>query len=438
VTEHEAPPAGRRRRISITTGSVIGLLVGVATGIALHGSQAPLVNDLASGVEAIGLLWANALRMTVIPLVVSQLVVAIAAARDIRTAGRLTGASLLSFVILLTTAAVFTVLVVPPIISAISVNPETIATLAESAAVAEGGAPPIKPPPASFATWLSRLIPENPIRAAADSDLLPLLIFVLPFALAITHARPEPRKVLVQVFQAVADAMMVLVRWILVVTPFGVFALAFTIAQKAGVGTATVIAYFIALVSAAIFAFTLALYPIAVVLGRVPLRRFAAAVAPAQMVAIGTRSSIATLPAMLASAKRLALPAGVAGLVLPLSVSAFKVNRTISAPVKLLFIAHVYGIDLGPAAIATFVVTALLLSFATPGIPEGGPPLTTLPAYLAAGLPLEGILLFSAVAAIPDIFKTLCNVTGDMTVATVLARLVRLPDPPAPDPVEAG
>ena len=176
--------------------------------------------------------------------------------------------------------------------------------------------------------------------------------------------------------------MMVLVRWILVVTPIGVFALAFSMAQKTGVGTATVIAYFIALVSGAVFAFTLVLYPIAVLVGRVPLQRFAAALAPAQMVAIGTRSSIASLPAMLASAKRLALPPGIAGLVLPLSVSAFKVNRTISSPIKLLFVAHVYGIDLGPAAIATFMLTVLLLSFATPGIPEGGPSLTTLPAYL--------------------------------------------------------
>jgi Na+/H+-dicarboxylate symporter len=156
------------------------------------------------------------------------------------------------------------------------------------------------------------------------------------------------------------------------------------------------------------------------------------------MVAISTRSSIASLPAMLASAKRLALPPGIAGLVLPLSVSTFKVNRTISAPVKLLFIAHVYGIDLGPTAIATFFLTVLLLSFATPGIPEAAGSVQTLPAYLAAGLPLEGILLFSAVAAIPDIFKTLCNVTGDMTVATVLARFVKLPAPSAPEPTQAG
>jgi len=383
VAEDGALPAKQRGKISLTTGSVIALVVGVAAGIALHDSRAPVVTHLASGVEALGLLWANALRMTVIPLVVSQLVVAIAATRDIKTAGRLTGVSLLSFVVLLTAAAVFALLVVPPIISAISVDPETIAALSESVAAADGAASTAEP--ASFAAWLAGLIPVNPIRAAADSELLPLLIFVLPFALAITRARQEAQRVLVQVFQAVCDAMMVLVRWIMVVTPLGVFALAFAMAQKTGVGTATVIAYFIALVSGAIFAFTLLLYPIAVLLGRVPLRRFAVALAPAQMVAISTRSSIASLPAMLASAKRLALPPSIAGLVLPLSVSAFKVNRTISAPVKLLFVAYVYGIDLGPAAIATFFLTALLLSFSTPGIPEATGSLQTLPAYPSRG-----------------------------------------------------
>lgn len=437
MADAERPPGGRRRRISITIGSLIGLVVGVATGIGLHRSQGPFVADLASGVEATGLLWANALRMTVIPLVVSHLVVGIVATRDVKTAGRLTGASLLSFVLFLAAAAVFALVVVPPIISVISVDEETIAALATSTSTLGETTPSASSSQASFAAWLAGLIPPNPIRAAADSDLLPLLVFVLPFALAITYTKPEPRRTLVQVFQAVADAMMVLVRWVLVATPIGVFALAFSMAQKTGIETATVIAHFIVLVSTVVFAFTLLLYPVAMLLGRVSLRRFAAAVAPAQVVALATRSSIASLPAMLASARRLDLPAGIAGLVLPLSVSAFKVNRTISAPVKLFFVAHVYGIDLGPAAVATFVITALLLSFATPGIPEGASSITTLPAYLAAGLPLEGILLFSAVAVIPDIFKTLCNVTGDMTVATVLARLVRLPAP-TPDPAGTG
>ena len=113
----------------------------------------------------------------------------------------------------------------------------------------------------------------------------------------------------------------------------------------------------------------------------------------------------------------------VAGFVLPLSVSTFKLNRAISSPFTLIFLAHLYGIALEPGYLATFVVTVMILSFSSPGIPSGGF-MVTLPFYVAAGIPIEGVVLLRAVDAIPDIFKTLLNVTADMTVASIVARFV--------------
>lgn len=175
------------------------------------------------------------------------------------------------------------------------------------------------------------------------------------------------------------------------------------------------------------FVFTLVLYVIVALLGRVSIRRFAQAVAPAQFVAISTRSLLASLPALIVGAEqRLKLPSAITGFVLPLSVSTFKVNRTISSIVKLLFPARFYDVALTPMQMTVFVLMVIILSFSSPGVPSGGG-IRTIPAYLALGIPIEGVLMFDAVEVIPDIFKTLLNVTGDMTTAIIVSRIAGIP-----------
>src|SRR5205823_5746936 len=142
--------------------------------------------------------------------------------------------------------------------------------------------------------------------------------------------------------------------------------------------------YYVLAVCGLLLSFTALLYPITAFVGRVPLRRFASAVAPAQAVAVGTRSSLASLaPLVEGAGERLRLPKEVAGLVLPLSVSTFKVNRTISAPLQLYFLTHLYGLPLRPGYVLTFTLTTVLLSFTSAGLPGGSESLVTLPLYLA-------------------------------------------------------
>ncbi len=141
--------------------------------------------------------------------------------------------------------------------------------------------------------------------------------------------------------------------------------------------------------------------------------------------AIGTRSSLAALPALVAGGQQhLGLPASATGFVLPLAVASFKLNMMISGPVKLLFLAHVFQRPLGIPQLAAFLVTELILSFSTAGVPSLGT-VRSLPAYLAAGIPLEAVLMLNAVDTIPDMFKTLTNVTADMSAATILSRRER-------------
>jgi Na+/H+-dicarboxylate symporter len=169
--------------------------------------------------------------------------------------------------------------------------------------------------------------------------------------------------------------------------------------------------------------FIVLLYPLTAIAGGTSMREFARAAAPAQLVAISTLSSIAALPALVQGGMdHLRLPSRVTGFVLPLCVSIFKLNRTVSATAKLLFLAHVYGVTLSAGTVAVFMVTVILLSFGAVGVPQGGQAFATLPAYLAAGIPAEGVILLEATSMAPDMLKTLLNVTGDMSVAAFLSR----------------
>ena len=205
--------------------------------------------------------------------------------------------------------------------------------------------------------------------------------------------------------------------------PPGVFVLVFPIVLEAGGGVTGFLGVYVAIQCALVLAMILLLYPLTSALGRVSLRDFARGVAPAQLVAASTRSSIASLPALIQAGRdRLRLPATATGVVLPLAVALFKLSRTVSAPLRLLVLAEVYQVPLAAGTVAIFLATIIVLSFGTVGLPSGVLPIPTLPAYMAAGIPIEGVVILEAVDAIPDIFKTVLNVTGDMSVATILSR----------------
>ncbi len=402
----------------VTVGALLGLAIGLGVGALLHGSAPARVDAVLAWITPLGRLWINLLRMTVVPLLVSQLVVAVAHVAAAKSIGRLGGLSFALFVGFLLLGAVFTLAVAPALLAGYDVDARSLSAFGEAQAPGPTGTAPSE----NVLEWVVALVPENVVKAASGDALLPLIVFALLFGLALRGVPAERRSLVVGFFQGIGEAMFVLVRWILWLTPIGVFALACTMAARTGLATAGVLGTWVLLVSGLLLGFTLCLYPLTALLGRIGLRRFAYGVAPAQAVAVGTRSSLAALPALLEGAQaRLNLPPRVAGFVLPLAVSTFKVNRTVSSTAKLLFLATVYGIDLSVAEIAAFVATIMVLSFATPGLPSTGT-MRSLPAYLALGIPLEGCLILDTVEAIPDVFKTLANVTADMSVAVVVDR----------------
>jgi len=416
--------ASPRRRVSRTTAALAALVAGIAAGVVLHGSGFPGAGGIVGFFAAVGQLWVAALRMTVLPLVVGLTLVAIVGAPRDGSVGRLGTRSLALFVAMLVGAGILTFVLVGPALSLFPIGPEAAGAFRAGTSAHPPAAVPEAAAPGS---WLLALIPSNPFAAAAAGDILPILVFTVAFALAASRLPAEPRALVAALSRAVVDAMMVMIGWVLAVLPLGVFSLCLDFASRAGLRVTGVIAWYVALLCAALLLFTVLLYPLTAALGRVSPSRFARAAAPAQAVAASTRSSLAALPALIEGGRRhLRLPDSATGFVLPLSVGVFKLNRTVSGPLKLLFLAHVYGIRLEVPQLAAFLAMQVALSFSTAGIPSMGT-VRSIPAYVALGIHVEGIVILDAMEAIPDVFKTLVNVTGDMSVATILSRPERKP-----------
>jgi Na+/H+-dicarboxylate symporter len=180
------------------------------------------------------------------------------------------------------------------------------------------------------------------------------------------------------------------------------------------------------------------LYVVVRTAGAVPLRRFARAVLPAQVIAVSTRSSVAALPAMLESAERvLHLPPSVTGFVLPFGVAVFRINQGITWVVSALFIGKLYGVHLAWSQLALFAATSVAMSFSVPGIPSAALFMIA-PFFPMVGLPVEGVGILIGLDVIPDLFKTSLNVTGHMAATVLLAREQETPGVAAPAlPVEA-
>jgi Na+/H+-dicarboxylate symporter len=286
-------------------------------------------------------------------------------------------------------------------------------------ATAEAGAEVTLPP---FRDWLVGLLPPNPVEAAAEGAILPLVMFTVVFGVAATRVAPEYRDTVNRAAKAVSETILVVVDWILATAPIGVFALTLNLAAQTGASVIAAVAGFLAVVTILLVTATAVLYPLVRILAGIPVGRFARACAPAQAVGFSTRSSLASLPPLMEEADRtLRLRPEVSGLVLPAAVSVFKYASPISRIVGTFFVASLFGVELGALEIASLAGGMGLLSFYSPGIPSGGL-FVVAPLWMAFGLPMEGIGILIALDLIPDMILTTANVTGNMAVAAIVEK----------------
>jgi Na+/H+-dicarboxylate symporter len=284
-----------------------------------------------------------------------------------------------------------------------------------------GGTPGTGPSP-SFADFLLSLIPTNPIAAAAETAILPLIVFTTIFAFAITRVGTAERAILSGLFKALGDAMLVVIGWVLALAPIGVFALGYALAVKAGVSAFGGLLHYVLMLSAIGTATILLGLLLAVLAARIPLPRFLRAMVPTFAVALSTQSSLASLPAMLRATADIGVDPKKADVVLPLAVALFRFTSPAMNLAVVVYVAWLFGISLSPWAMAVGLAVALAAALSSVSLPGSISFVTSIaPIAIAMGVPVAPLGLLVAVETFPDIFRTIGNVIADVAATKFAA-----------------
>ena len=402
--------------MSNATRILLALVAGLILGIVSADASPETAKALADIADPIGTLWLNGLRMTIVPLVVALLITGIAQTAEAARAGKMAVRTLLWIIGLMTFSAVAGAILTPSLLALWPMPGESAAAL--KAALGTAPAVGVVPP---FSDIVRALVPTNPIAAASKDDILPLMIFTLALAFAITRLAPDPRKLLTGFFAALADALVIVIEWVLKLAPLGVFALAYVVGARSGVAAFGALLHYVVIVSVVGIVIGLIAYPVAVFSGRVPLGRFAREVAPVQALAISTQSSLACLPLMLKKSQALGVRGSTADLVLPMAVALLRITGPAVNIAVALYIAHWFGVTMGPWQWGIAVVVAVLTSMGAVSLPGQVSFFTSCaPICIAIGAPIEPLALLVAVETLPDIFRTLGNAQMDVALTTAV------------------
>ena len=390
----------------------LALLVGLGCGIAMASSEGQVTLAILDIARPIGSLWLNALTMTIVPLVFGLIVNGIAAAAREASASQAAQRSLLWFALLLTLACAISAIVTTSFLHLWPVSPQAeVLRHAAPPAIAAGNG----------GAWYDAVIPANPIKAAAETAMVPLVVFALLFGFALTRIEAGLRTAMVTITAAIVQTMLVLVNWILWLAPLGIAALAFVAGINMGATAAGLLGQYIVVASAACLSATLMAYVAAAIAGNISPIRFARAAVPAQAVALGTQSSLATLPVMIEATPALGLQPSAAGVVLPLAVSLFRAASAAANVAVAIYLAALHGVHLSTSMLLVAVLVAVPVSLAAVGVAAQVSFVATIaPICVALGVPIEALPLLMAVETIPDLFRTLGNVTADLAVARIV------------------
>jgi proton glutamate symport protein len=403
--------------------ALAALVLGLVGGMLAERLATAPRSDALAVASFVGTLWLNALKMTVIPLVVALLVVGIARSAEAAQAGRIAGRSVLWIVLICTASAVFGALAALALTHAFPLSRHTADLLQAALGSVEQKASGPLPGAAEF---FAGVVPPNVIAAASNGDVLPLTIFSVLFALALTRISEIGRRSVVAVFDAIADALLVIIAWVLAVAPLGVFALAFTVGAAAGGAAFAGLGHYVVVISMIGVLVTLAAYPLAAIAGGAPIGAFARSLIPPQAIAISTRSSLACLPAMLASTRSVGMREEVSDVTLPIAVALFRATGPAMNVAVAFYIAHWLGMQPSIAQMIAATAVGAVMSYGAVSLPGEVTYISSIaPIALALGVPIAPLGLLVAVEMIPDIFRTVGNVTHDVALASIVDRSSR-------------
>lgn len=393
------------------------LLLGLILGALGQGSD--WGGWVAGFTAPVGGLWLNALKMTIVPLVVSLLITGIAKTAEAGRAGRLAGVSVVCFLVILWSSSVLAAFMTPwlaDLIPLIDSSSDALRT-SLSSGKAMGAVP-------GMADFFMSIIPANPIAAAANDAILPLIVFSGAFAFATLRLPSDQRQTLTGFFEAIGETMLTIIGWVLWLAPLGVFALAFGVAAQSGLAALGLLAHYVLILSLVGTVVWLAAWLVAWIGGGVNPLAFTRAILPAQAVAISTQSSLASLPAMLKAVESLGVPAVKADIILPMAVALFRATGPAMNLGVALYIAHSLGIKPEPWQLLAGVAAAATTTIGAVSLPGQLSFVSSIaPIGLAMGIPIEPLALLIAVETLPDIMRTMGNVSMDVAVTTVINRI---------------
>ncbi|NLR41316.1 dicarboxylate/amino acid:cation symporter [Novosphingobium sp. ERW19] len=404
---------------TIRAGWIFAALVGgLVLGLALAFLDPALLDPVLVVAQPVGALWLNALRATIVPLVVSLLFTGIAQTVAAARAGALARRALLFFFTILAGGSAMAALLIPAILSVFPMPTAAAAALRASVAQIHD-----KATVPGFGAFLQSLVPTNVLQSAATDQILPVILFTAVFGLAATRLAETQRRSLATFFEAVANAMLVVIGWVLLAAPVGVFCLSLSVAAQSGTSAIGALAHYVLVVTSAGTVIFLAAYAVAVFGARLRLGEFARAVLPAQALALSTQSSLATLPAMLTVCRKLGVRDQTSDLLMPLAVALFRATGPAMNFAVAIYVAHWFGMPITPSMLVAGFVVATLTTLGAVSLPGAISFVTSIgPISIAMGIPVEPLAILVAVEVLPDLMRTLGNVTMDVAVTAAVDR----------------
>ena len=392
--------------LAIAAGLVLGLIVGL--GAAATGNEWLLA--IAQGSAPFGAIFMNAIRMVVIPLIVTVIFSSIARLGDPRKLGRIGGM----------TIAFYWISLIP----AIAIGMATMkfglrfASEIEMPQTAATTVPELQ----SVVDFLVSLVPANPFAAASSGAILPLIVFTALVAAATGTLQAERRERLINLAEDGSEALIKLVWWILYTAPIGVFGLAAPVTAKLGWSLVESLGIFIVCVFAGLVIFlTVVTLPLMYFVGRISPARYLAGTFGAVSVAISTTSTAAAIPVTLEETKKLGVSTTIADLLVPLGASMHRPGSALFQGAAIVFLAYLYDVPIPAAAIGAAVLATFLVSLTVAPVPSSSV-VTMAPALDAVGVPVAGLAIILGIDRIPDMMRSGVNLLAQASTAVLVDR----------------
>jgi Na+/H+-dicarboxylate symporter len=407
-------------RLQLHTKILLGLLLGVLFG--LLANRFGFSDYVFTYIKPIGTAFIRLISMVVGPLVFASLLVGTTSLGDIRKLGRI-GAKTMTYYIVTTVIAIaIGLLLANAFKPGAGLSQEARTKLIQSSSQKLGAQIETNLKKLGIMDLLLNIIPTNPVEAFVESDMLQIIFLALMAGLCLSLIPSERSRPVISLFQGINDLTIQVVHIIMKIAPYGVFALMSAVIADFGLGILLVLLKYSLVVLAGLILHMGIVYSVAIkTLSKQTVRTFFRGIRPAQLIAFSSSSSNATLPAtMECTEKNLGVPAEICSFTLPLGATINMDGTALYQGVATVFIAQVYGMSLTASQQLTIILTALLASIGTAGIPAAG--VITLAIVLdSVGVPLEGIGIILGVDRILDMCRTVVNITGDASCAVIVA-----------------